>query len=279
MSFQIGYADFISCATFVRLSDHVILKKEPYDAPSIKRGDIVYVSSSLLSFFFKNIFPHIEEPFILVSGKSITTVGEKYFSFLDSDKLLHWFGINITFKHPKATLIPVGISWFLVEEELSSLNSIYEEISETSFFNKKSIEVYVNWSETDRKRDKLWNYFSSWKEVKRSYWIPFSQYIAELSDAQFVISPRGYNIDCFRTWEALYSGSIPVVESLGIDKLYEDLPVIVVQDLSKVTIEDLKAAFEILKTREFNLEKLNETYWIDQIRKIQENARNIDYSS
>jgi len=37
---------------------------------SIKKNDIVYVCGSAIENFFKNIFPFIKEPFILVSGDS-----------------------------------------------------------------------------------------------------------------------------------------------------------------------------------------------------------------
>jgi hypothetical protein len=40
----------------------------------IKKNDIVYVNTSALSNFFTNIYIHIQEPFILVSGDSDVSI-------------------------------------------------------------------------------------------------------------------------------------------------------------------------------------------------------------
>lgn len=53
-------------------------------------------------------------------------------------------------------------------------------------------------------------------------------YHARLRDSLFVPSPRGNGVDCHRTWEAIYTGAVPVV--LRSDWPFEhlDLPVLVV---------------------------------------------------
>ena len=48
----------------------------------------------------------------------------------------------------------------------------------------------------------------------------------------FVISPHGNGLDCYRTWEALKFGCIPIVKksSLSISGLYDNLPVLIVKN-------------------------------------------------
>ena len=49
---------------------------------------------------------------------------------------------------------------------------------------------------------------------------------------EFVLSPPGVGIDCHRTWEILFFGGIPIVESSSLDSLFDDLPVVIVKDTS-----------------------------------------------
>jgi hypothetical protein len=77
----------------------------------------------------------------------------------------------------------------------------------------------------------------------------------------FVLSPQGNGIDCHRTWEALCLGCIPILKSSGIDSLFENLPVWIVNDWKEVTLDSMKAKLEEFKNRPFLLEKLTLKYW------------------
>lgn len=92
-------------------------------------------------------------------------------------------------------------------------------------------------------------------------------YYREMSRFKFVISPRGGGEDCHRTWEALYLGSIPIVLSSSINEIYQDLPVIVVDDWNILTKEFLEKKWEEFKEKEWNWKKLNLRYWIEQFEK------------
>jgi hypothetical protein len=79
----------------------------------------------------------------------------------------------------------------------------------------------------------------------------------------FVISPHGNGYDCHRTWEALILGCIPIVKKSAIDVLYEDLPVLIVNDWKDVTAELLHETIECYKHTVFNFDKLHLKYWTD----------------
>lgn len=53
---------------------------------------------------------------------------------------------------------------------------------------------------------------------------------------RFGLSPPGNGIDCHRTWEMLFFGMIPVVESGSLDPLFAqfDLPVIAVKNWTEL---------------------------------------------
>lgn len=50
----------------------------------------------------------------------------------------------------------------------------------------------------------------------------------------FVLSLAGSGLDCHRTWEALYLGSIVVTKTSPLDTLFEGLPVVIVEDLAEL---------------------------------------------
>jgi hypothetical protein len=55
-----------------------------------------------------------------------------------------------------------------------------------------------------------------------------SENLKNIQRAKYVISPPGAGVDCYRTWEALYLGAIPVVLRKHWPFSHLDLPVVVV---------------------------------------------------
>uniref|UniRef100_A0A7S3JQ34 RXYLT1 C-terminal domain-containing protein n=1 Tax=Aureoumbra lagunensis TaxID=44058 RepID=A0A7S3JQ34_9STRA len=95
-------------------------------------------------------------------------------------------------------------------------------------------------------------------------------YAAAVAHADFVVSPRGKGRACYRTWEALISGSIPIVDedihSPAMNMLYGDeLPVFRVQDWrTDVTPEKLESYLKWARDNA-NLRKAYLPYWIAQL--------------
>ena len=72
----------------------------------------------------------------------------------------------------------------------------------------------------------------------------------KLSESLFVLSPPGNGIDCHRTWEAIYFGSIPVIKKgMLAESLYKDMPIFAVDDWDEICtkhigqLEDLYMSF------------------------------------
>lgn len=99
----------------------------------------------------------------------------------------------------------------------------------------------------------------------------YEEYFSELSRAVFVLSPRGNRLDCYRTWESILCGAIPIVRKSTLDPLFSDLPVLIVGDWRQVTKKSLMKAYKNMQTKKFSLEKMKADYWIDLIRSYQEN--------
>lgn len=92
-----------------------------------------------------------------------------------------------------------------------------------------------------------------------------SEYLIDLARSKFVLSPRGNGLDCYRTWEALYMGAFPVVRSSEIDSLFENLPVLIVDEWENVTEAFLKEKYSEMEAKEFQWEKLHPEYWFKLI--------------
>jgi len=79
------------------------------------------------------------------------------------------------------------------------------------------------------------------------------------------LSPFGCGLDCHRTWEALILGCIPIIAHSDLDTLFDELPVLFVNNWSDVTQNLLDATIKAYKGKRFNYEKLKLEYWVQKI--------------
>ena len=82
----------------------------------------------------------------------------------------------------------------------------------------------------------------------------------------FVLSPPGNGLDCHRTWEALALGHIVLVPSSSLDRLYSELPVILLHRWDEITPENLGNWLSLYKHRPGTAEKLTSAYWVNEMR-------------
>jgi hypothetical protein len=92
------------------------------------------------------------------------------------------------------------------------------------------------------------------------------RYLKDIKKSNFVICPRGNGIDTHRLWETLYVGSIPVVKYENAHHLFTDLPILFINDWNEVTKEFLEFKYEEIVNKEWNLEKLKISYWLEFIK-------------
>jgi len=98
------------------------------------------------------------------------------------------------------------------------------------------------------------------------------EYFKTIASNKFVLSPRGNGHNCYRTWEILAFGSIPVVDHHpAFEELYRNLPVVQVKDWSQVTPDFLMHEWSRITAShrkdplQMNLAKAFLPYWIDEI--------------
>lgn len=96
-----------------------------------------------------------------------------------------------------------------------------------------------------------------------------TDYFDEMIQSKFILSPPGLGWDCYRHWEALYLGTIPILETYyrsdGFYRVFDGLPVLWVNHLHQVTPALLEREYpKILRRwKTFQYEKLTIPYWVD----------------
>lgn len=268
---------FISGDTFRSIANHIFDETNAtIDGDAVKCGDIVFVNLSRLRQFFAEIHPTIKSTYILISHNHDFPAPGDFKKFLDDSTLGAWFTQNADIvNHPKLIPIPIGVA-----NKHWAINRSHDDLmlklrAQTAGIKKKFL-LYVNFviNTAPAVRKPIFDYF---KTVKFCSWAsnrPYENYLMDLMQSKFVLSPPGNGLDCHRTWEALYMGSFPVVKSSTLDVLLKDLPVVIVHDWHEVTRELLERKYDEFMHTKFDYSKLYFDYWFCEIKKVQYKIRN-----
>jgi len=273
-----------SCDMFSLINSNNI---DQYNFSDLKNNDVLYIKTDALYNFKKNI-NNINSRFILVSGCSDYTIPfdifyniDEFINFISNDKIIHMFAQNCIYKHPKITNLPIGLDYHTLNgnENLFWGNNCRPIIQENELINIKNSSkpfyerIYKCYStfhfsykgykyEYDR-IDALNNIPHNIIHFEKNQ-IPRNKTWENQINYAFVLSPHGNGLDCHRTWEALVLGCIPIVKKSDIDSLYEDLPVLIVNNWSNLNQDLLTNTIDKFKNKIFNYNKLSLKYWIDK---------------
>ena len=264
-----------------------------YDFSNMLDGDTLYICTSAIPFLTK-VINKINKPFILVSGDSDEDCSTDLFSiyglkkeeefnkFINNNLIIHWFSQNCTIlNHPKISPIPIGLDYHtLFENENHSWGNksspleqeqLLISINEKSLhFKDRIIMCYANFHfqlNTKYGSDRIRAIDEISKDIVYYEYSPISRKESWIRQSKiaFVISPHGNGLDCHRTWEALALGCIPIVKTSPLDSLFEDLPVLIVEQWNFVNIELLNKTILLFSNKKFNYDKLTLKYWMSKI--------------
>ena len=263
-----------------------------YDFSKCKNGSIIYICSSAIKQFIAIILPQLPFKIILVTGDCDETCWEDLFSsykefttFIENEKIIHWFSQNCIAKHPKISQIPIGLDYHTmtnhhpkwgpklnpIEQENILENIINSSLgSKCKPFWERELKCYSNFHffmttkhgydriDAFNKIPKHLVYYEPIHVLREPSWNKQLHYA-------FVISPHGGGLDCHRTWEALVLGCIPIVKTSGLDSLYTDLPVLIVKEWSDINETLLQNTIIEFKNKQFNYDRLLLSYWMNLI--------------
>jgi len=251
-----------------------VLTIQGIDITKIREGSTVYVPGSAIPDFIRymNKIPY---RFILVSGDCDETIPttafrsqEDFQIFIESEKIVHWYSQNCVGRHPKLTQIPIGLDyhtrvksdrWGPTMSSVKQEKEIEEIKAKAKPFYQRELKAYANFH-FNMQEDRTYTQDRRDAKVKipseSVYYEPsFTRTRKETMEKQikyaFVVSPHGNGLDCIRTWEALVLGCIPVVKTSGIDSLYDDLPVLIVQDWEDLSQDLMRSTIESFKHKTY----------------------------
>lgn len=257
------YLPYISGDAFRHMADHIYDETNlPFEPKSVKKGDVIFVKVDHVFYFLDHYHKEIANPYILITHNGDNTVPGRCEHYLDDSKLIRWFGQNGDTSHPKFTHIPIGMANRLYDHGNLEL---FDKLKDKAV--EKDILLYANFGvgtnpgqRTQALHFALKNRHALWAWGRKQ-----AQYLEELHRSKFVMSPVGNGLDCHRTWEALVAGGIPVVTKTPICPLYDDLPILVIDDWNDLTPEFLEAKYEEMRRKPFKMEKAYFKYWRDLI--------------
>ncbi len=250
-----------------------------YDFSQLKENCSIYITTSAIPEFVK-ILPYINVKFYLVSGDAIESCpydifnNDDFIKFINNEKIIAWYAQNCTISHPKLFKLPLGLDY---HSQISGLNLSplenekfmihYKNISKP--FYEREIKCHASFQfVTDLRFG--YDRIDAMNQIPKElvYYEPNRISRDKLFENQikyaFVISPHGNGLDCHRTWEALCIGCIPIVKTSPLDSLYDDLPVLIVNEWSDVNLSLLEKTISNFKNKIFNYDKLLLKYWTDK---------------
>lgn len=278
-------------------------------APEIGGGDVVHVKTDLLEAFCEIVLPRLGGPVVLVTGDSDMSPVRRFRMLLDHPLVLHWFAQNCDLpgRHPRLTRIPIGLDnprYAKFEKRLGFLLAMaagkgpLDPGFSRNDMGEQDVLLAIRGAAqptpagrparalcTFHVNQKFRPNFADIPDRAEAYRLlkdnPACHFPARrLSQTEcwrlhrefaFEVSPRGKGLDCFRTWEALALGVIPIVRRSTLDPLYEDegFPVVIVESFAEISPVSLRGWLAGLADR-FTPQltrKLSNAYWSDRIRR------------
>jgi FkbM family methyltransferase len=177
---------------------------------------------------------------------------------------------------------PIGMSWqaAALEGDLTPL---------VTFGSHNQAVLCAIWPDTDNRRRGsapvnrrtiLANLARNGIENRHTDYL---EYIRNLKEYKFVISPEGNGVDTHRTYEALMAGCIPIVEENSMMKIkYPNMPILYTTDYSEINKSQLESVWNSMLDKVYDFSplflsyydkatqeqiKLNSDYWCTKVAK------------
>ena len=227
-------------------------------APSA--GSLVYAKADHTLTLFERL-KKSRARVVLVTAESDRTIDETAASAA-SPQVAVWFSTNAAAKWVRPLPLGLGNSYCRVTNKAPALA---EALAAAGAERSKLLYVNFRASTNPAVREPLLAAYGSrlhepWWTVRHESVAP-PDFLREMTQHKFVLCPAGNGLDSHRIWEALYTGTIPVVQHHTVFRDFHDLPIMFVDELATVREEDLLAFLGRASSASWNLHKLFSPCW------------------
>lgn len=265
--------DFLSGYNFARQSDVIFSETIPengthktyvVDTFELDDNNIIFCKIDNIV----QLFEILKDENELQNIKVITHEGdyqitEELFS-LKPKCISKWYAVNVNYDHKNLIPIPLGIA-----NDYCPITLKYDDLVVKKIDTPKKL-LYINHRSANNFKSRSWIYdhfeTDDWC-TKDEPNLSLEEYKQKLGQHKFILCPTGNGIDTHRLWESLYYGIIPIVETnIHYKKCLKNLPVIIVDSFTEITKEFLIKKEKEFSKKQFNMDKLKVSWWIDGIR-------------
>jgi hypothetical protein len=180
------------------------------------------------------------------------------------DNVVRWFCTNLDVEHPRIEWLPFGLN------DDGPGASYVPEFME----REKTGLAYANFQNNTMGRVRLnrWAENQSWLTHRPPASLPIREFLADVASHKFTLCPFGNGLDCYRIYEALYLGSVPILEPSRFSRYLAeaDLPVLVVDSFYSLRPEHLETVYEsILEHKHLaKPDMVTKGYWHNRITEV-----------
>ncbi len=253
--------EYIHGDRFHELADFSLTMDYPIISSEIFEKDcVIFCNGDFILGLFKAL-KESKQKCILITHNSDLNITEEVFA--QKPKCVKfWFAQNVCFKHELLQPLPIGLEREQIIANRSIEETTYKKICEgTSESKSKFIYLNINHRTNRAEREPVRNQLS-WRwwitnKKKRTH----EQYIDDIYQHKYTLSPPGNGEDCHRTWEALYLGSIPVVKrSVMTEYFSQYVPMFMYDSVKDIKRGELLKEYSELRSMKSS-EILTFSYW------------------
>ncbi len=236
----------------------------------ICENDVIFCHSSFIHelFYLLNKVENLEN-LKLVTTQSDVKITKKLF-YSKPKCISEWYSINVDYDHEKLIPIPLGIA-----NDYSPKNLRTEDFLDIEINIQKKEKIYCNFNPNTNNKErininKLFNNNALFEFDSPT--LSLSEYLNNLNEYRFILSPWGNGYDTHRLWESLYAGSIPITKNHITYKGLSDKSVLFVDDYEEINIELLN---EFLKNyTPLDSFYLRTSFWISKMNSYSLGSQN-----
>lgn len=245
-----------------------------------KAKDVLYVKLEELSEEFFDELEEQKQAVILLSNDSdmdgpFSPEMKRAELFLNSENCIAWFCQNQVYyrKHPKVIPIPIGVQFRSMDTVKQENAELWVQKKQGKPFWKRKIRCVQTFEASVSGKKYGKDRVECVKEISKSLMdypgvLERSEYWKKIQEYAFVPSPAGNGYDCYRTYEVLVLGSIPIVKRRGLpyERLFDELPVLLVDSWKDVMEEKLLKTVKEFQHRSFRMELLTLKFWEELVQ-------------